>query len=134
MGAVLQHLPRDVARNRQDRLIAGKSLRQFRNGSRPQIVEPLMAEADRRGIPRDSITVVIDVVEAAFQARKARDNADHDRMVSAAIMKMAGNNELDAIVLAQASMTGTVHDDPGVPVLKLGPSAFRAAGEMLAVM
>lgn len=99
-----------------------------------QIVEPLMAEADRRGIPRDSITVVIDVVEAAFQARKAGDTAGHDRIVSEAIMKMAGANELDAIVLAQASMTGTVHDDPGIPVLKLGPSAFKAAGDMLAAM
>ena len=29
-------------------------------------------------------------------------------------------------------MTNTVHDDPGVPVLKLGPSAFKVAGEMLA--
>jgi len=44
---------------------------------------------------------------------------------------MARDHEIDAIVLAQASMSGTVMDDPGVPVLKLGPSAFRAAAEML---
>ena len=38
---------------------------------------------------------------------------------------------MDSIIFAQASMSGTAHEDPGVPVLKLGPSAFRAAGEML---
>ena len=99
-----------------------------------QIVDPMMAEADRRGIPHHDISVVIDVVEAAFQARKAGDTAGHDRIVSEAIMKMARGNQLDVIILAQASMTGTVHDDPGIPVLKLGPSAFKAAGEMLAAM
>jgi Asp/Glu/hydantoin racemase len=99
-----------------------------------QIVEPLMAEADRRGVPRDSITVVIDVVEPAFAARQAGDTATHDRLVSEAILKLAREHTLDAIVLAQASMSATMHDDPGIPVLKLGPSAFRVAGEMLAKM
>jgi Asp/Glu/hydantoin racemase len=97
-----------------------------------QIIEPLMEEASRRGLAPDDVTVVVDVVEAAFKARGAGDTATHDRLVSEAAMAMVKNNDIDVICLAQASMSGTVHDDPGVPVLKLGASAFKAAGEMLA--
>ena len=47
------------------------------------------------------------------------------------MVKLAREHRLDSIIFAQASMSGTKHEDPGIPVLKLGPSAFRAAGEML---
>ena len=96
-----------------------------------QIIEPLMEEAGRRGLGADDLTIVVDVVEAAFQARGAGDTATHDRLVSEAAMAMARDNEVDVICFAQASMSATVPDDPGVPVLMLGESAFRVAGEML---
>ena len=99
-----------------------------------QIIEPLLAEARRRGLERDDLSIAVEVVEAAFQARGRGDTEAHDRLVSAAVLRLAREHELDSIVFAQASMSGTVHDDPLIPVLKLGPSAFRAAGEMLAAV
>jgi Asp/Glu/hydantoin racemase len=96
-----------------------------------QIIEPLLAEAGRRGLGPDDLTIAIEVVEAAFQARGRGDTETHDRLVSEAAMKLARGHEIDSIIFAQASMSGTRYEDPGVPVLKLGPSAFRAAGEML---
>jgi Asp/Glu/hydantoin racemase len=97
-----------------------------------QIIEPLYAEADRRGIDRDTITFAIEVSEEAFAARGRGDTEAHDRLVSAAAAGLAAEHELDAIILAQASMTNTEYEDPGVPVLVLGPSAFEAAARMLA--
>ena len=99
-----------------------------------QIIEPLLAEARRRGLERDDLSIAVEVVEAAFQARGRGDTEAHDRLVSAAVLRLVREHELDSIVFAQASMSGTVHEDPGIPVLKLGPSAFRAAGEMLAAV
>jgi Asp/Glu/hydantoin racemase len=96
-----------------------------------QIIEPLLVEARRRGLGPDDLSVTVEVVEAAFHARGRGDTEAHDRLVSAAVLRLGREHELDSIVFAQASMSGTVHDDPGIPVLKLGPSAFRAAGEML---
>jgi Asp/Glu/hydantoin racemase len=97
-----------------------------------QIIAPLMAEAGRRGLTADDLTIVVEVVEAAFQARGRGDTPEHDRLVSAALAEMAAEHEIDSILFAQASMTNTVFEDPGVPVLTLGASAFEAAGEMLA--
>jgi Asp/Glu/hydantoin racemase len=99
-----------------------------------QIIEPLLAAAAKRGLTREDLTVHIAIVEEAFKARGRGDTAAHDALVSAAVMKLAQEHPVDSIIFAQASMSGTVHDDPGVPVLKLGPSAFRAAGEMLDAM
>jgi Asp/Glu/hydantoin racemase len=96
-----------------------------------QIIEPLLVEAGRRGLGPDDLSIAIEVVEAAFQARGRGDTETHDKLVSEAAAKLAREHELDSIIFAQASMSATVPDDPGVPVLKLGPSAFRAAGEML---
>jgi Asp/Glu/hydantoin racemase len=96
-----------------------------------QIIEPLLAEARRRGLNPDDVAVSMEVEEAAFRARGRGDTEAHDRLVSEAVLKLAGEHELDSIIFAQASMSGAVHADPGIPVLKLGPSAFRAAGEML---
>ncbi len=50
------------------------------------------------------------------------------------MMKLAAENELDCICFAQASMSAAQHDDPGVPVLKLGQSAYEEAGRMLAAL
>jgi Asp/Glu/hydantoin racemase len=99
-----------------------------------QIIEPLLVEAERRGLGPDDLTLVVEVVEGAFAARGRGDTAAHDRLVSEAVARMAGENEIDAILFAQASMSGTAYGDPGVPVLTLGASAFEAAGEMLAGM
>lgn len=99
-----------------------------------QIIAPLVAEAARRGLTRDDLTIVVEVCEAAFVARGKGDTATHDRLVSEVAVKMAWEHPLDAICFAQASMSATVHDDPGIPVLKLGPSAMAEAGRMLAAM
>ncbi len=96
-----------------------------------QIIEPLTVEARRRGLGPEDLTIAVEVVEAAFQARGRGDTEAHDRLVSEAVVKLAREHRLDSIIFAQASMSGTKHEDPGIPVLKLGPSAFRAAGEML---
>lgn len=97
-----------------------------------QIIAPLTGEAERRGLGIGDLEISIEVVEAAFEARAAGDTARHDRLVSEATLRLARENDLDAIIYAQASMSGTAHEDPGVPVLTLGRSAFIAAGEMLA--
>lgn len=97
-----------------------------------QIIAPLMEEAARRGLGEEDLTIVVEVVEEAFAARGRGDTPGHDRLVSAALAKMTAEHEVDSILFAQASMTNTVFDDPGVPVLTLGASAFEAATEMLA--
>jgi len=97
-----------------------------------QIIAPLMEEAERRGFGEDDLTIVVEVVEAAFEARGRGDTGEHDRLVSEALAAMASENDIDSILFAQASMSATVFEDPGVPVLTLGKSAFDAAGEMLA--
>ena len=97
-----------------------------------QIVEPLEAEARRRGMDPGDLDVAVAVVEEAFAARGRGDTGAHDRLVSEAAARLAAEHELDCIVFAQASMTNTRFDDPGVPVLVLGPSAFAAAARMLA--
>ena len=97
-----------------------------------QIIEPLHDEARRRGMDLDDLEITIEVSEDAFAARGRGDTEAHDRLVSEAAARLAAGNELDCIVFAQASMTNTRYEDPGVPVLVLGPSAFKAASEMLA--
>jgi Asp/Glu/hydantoin racemase len=96
-----------------------------------QIIEPLLAEAARRGLAPADLALSVEVVEEAFKARGRGDTAAHDKLVSDAVLKLAQEHPVDSIIFAQASMSGTAHEDPGVPVLKLGPSAFRAAGEMI---
>jgi aspartate/glutamate racemase len=97
-----------------------------------QIIAPLLKEAEGRGLTEDDLTFSIEVAEDAFAARGRGDTAEHDRLVSAATMRL-GEAGVDCVIFAQASMSGTEHDDPGVPVLKLGPSAFAAAAAILGV-
>lgn len=96
-----------------------------------QIIEPLLVAAAARGLTRDDLSITIEVVEEAFRARGRGDTEAHDELVSDAVLRLAQQHPLDSIIFAQASMSGARHEDPGIPVLKLGPSAFRAAGEML---
>jgi len=96
-----------------------------------QIIDPLVEAARRRGLEPGDLAITVEVAEEAFAARGHGDTAEHDRLVSAAVAGLAGDHQLDCILLAQASMSGTRYDDPGVPVLTLGASAFRRAGELL---
>jgi Asp/Glu/hydantoin racemase len=96
------------------------------------IITPLRAAAEDRGMNPDDLQFSVEVANGAFEARMSGDDATHDGLVSEALMKLAKENELDAICFAQASMSAAVHDDPGIPVLKLGQSAFDAAAKMLA--
>ncbi len=92
------------------------------------IIRPLEEEAAARNM---ELEIAVEVAHGAFEARMAGDDATHDGKVSAALMKLAQENELDAVCFAQASMSAAVHEDPGIPVLKLGKSALDRAGEML---
>jgi Asp/Glu/hydantoin racemase len=93
------------------------------------IIAPLEAAAAGRGMELEISTAV---AHGAFEARMSGDDATHDGLVSEALMKLARENELDCICFAQATMSAAVHEDPGIPVLKLGQSAFDRAAEMLA--
>jgi Asp/Glu/hydantoin racemase len=97
-----------------------------------QIIEPLLAAAARRGLGADDLSIAVGVVEEAFAARGRGDTEAHDHLVSEAAARLAAGDDLDCIVFAQASMTNARYQDPGVPVLVLGPSAFAAAAAMLA--
>jgi aspartate/glutamate racemase len=99
-----------------------------------QVIAPLMAEAARRGLRPDDVTVAVAVVEEAFEARGRGDTEAHDAMVSETAARLARENEIDCIMFAQASMSAAKVEDPGVPVPMLGRSAFEAAGRMLAGM
>jgi len=95
------------------------------------IIAPLRTTAATQGIDPDSLTIPVEVAGGALEARVSGDNETHDRLVSTALMKLADEHEVDAICFAQASMSAARHEDPGVPVLKLGASAYAAAAEML---
>jgi hypothetical protein len=98
------------------------------------IITPLEAEARARGMDPADLTIAVAVADGAFEYRVAGDDEAHDRLVSQAVMKLARENELDAICFAQASMSAARHEDPGLPVLKLGASAYEEAGRMLAAL
>ncbi len=93
------------------------------------IIRPLEEAAAGREVELD---ISVEVAHGAFEARMSGDDATHDALVSDALLKLARENELDCICFAQASMSAAVHEDPGIPVLKLGQSAFDRAAEMLA--
>jgi Asp/Glu/hydantoin racemase len=97
-----------------------------------QIIAPLESEARRRGLAPEDITYAVEIVEEAFAARGRGDTEEHDRLVAAATAGLAGSHRLDCIIYAQASMSATDPGETPVPVLRLGPSAFAAAGKMLA--
>jgi Asp/Glu/hydantoin racemase len=98
------------------------------------IIRPLEAEARARGMDPADLTIAVEVADGAYNYRVAGDDETHDRMVSEALMKLVRENDLDAVCFAQASMSAAQHEDPGIPVLKLGQSAYEEAGRMLAAM
>jgi hypothetical protein len=79
----------------------------------------------------DTSDIAVSVADGAFDCRVSGDDETHDRLVSDAVMRLASENELDCICFAQASMSAAEHEDPGLPVLKLGQSAYEEAGRML---
>lgn len=92
------------------------------------IIRPLEEVATSRGA---SLHIDTAVAHGAFEARMAGDDARHDALVSEALMKLARKGDLDVICFAQASMSAARHDEPGIPILKLGKSAFDMAGVLL---
>lgn len=96
-----------------------------------QIIAPLLDAAGRRDLAESDLTFSIEVVEEAFAARGRGDTEEHDRLVAEAVARLADQG-VDCVVFAQASMSGAEVGEPPVPTLRLGPSAFAAAGKMLA--
>jgi Asp/Glu/hydantoin racemase len=80
-----------------------------------------------------SIQVEPCLCDGAFEAVMADDHATHDRIVSEALLGLAGR--VDVVVLAQASMAGLLDRlHPGhlaCPVLSSPESAVRRAREIL---
>lgn len=69
------------------------------------------------------------VVEGAFDILVAGDRKKHDEMVQEALFKLA--KQVDVITFAQISMSLVPHEDPGIPVLKIGKSGFEEAKRLL---
>lgn len=89
-------------------------------------VRLLNQEAARTG---KEIEIVTKVAEGAFDALVAGDVTKHDEMVTKALFELA--REVDTITFAQISMSRVKHDDPGVPIYKIGRSGFMEARRIL---
>lgn len=85
-------------------------------------------EAARQG---KEIETVTRVAEGAFDILCAGDRPKHDEMVAEALYELA--KEVDVITFAQISMSLVPHEDPGVPVFKIGKSGFEEAKRLLGV-
>ena len=83
-------------------------------------------EAARQG---KEIEPVIKVVDGAFDILCAGDRDKHDDLVREALAELA--KEVDVITFAQISMSQVKHDDPGVPLFKIGTSGFDAIKELI---
>jgi aspartate/glutamate racemase len=75
-------------------------------------------------IQNKEIQTVVRVAEGAFDYLVAGNRDLHDEMIRKAIVELA--KEVDLIIFAQISMSRVVHDDPGIPILKIGHSGFEA--------
>jgi Asp/Glu/hydantoin racemase len=78
-------------------------------------------EASRQG---KVIEPIIKVVDGAFDILCSGDRPRHDELVRKALYELA--KEVDVITFAQISMSRVEHDDPGVPLFKIGKSGFDA--------
>jgi len=78
-------------------------------------------EATRQG---KTIEPIIKVVDGAFDILCSGDHVRHDELVREALYELA--KEVDVIAFAQISMSRVQHDDPGVPLFKIGASGFDA--------
>lgn len=83
-------------------------------------------EAARQG---KEIEPVIKVVDGAFDILCAGDRPKHDDLVREALAELA--KEVDVITFAQISMSQVKHDDPGVPLYKIGTSGFEAIKDLM---
>ena len=99
--------------------------------------ELLQETADRLG---KSVNFVGATVEEAFDMLGRGDIAGHNRIIAEAIRETTNRESIDAVVLAQLSMSvfSFSHPDPveefGVPVLSSGQTGFRRVGEVLAAI
>lgn len=75
------------------------------------------------------IVTVTRVVEGAFDILCAGDRAKHDDMIREALMELA--KEVDVITFAQISMSLVEHDDPGIPLFKIGTSGFEEVKHLI---
>lgn len=75
------------------------------------------------------IEPVTRVVEGAFDILCAGDREKHDEMIREALMELA--KEVDVITFAQISMSRVEHDDPGVPLFKIGTSGFEEVSRLI---
>jgi aspartate/glutamate racemase len=89
-------------------------------------VRLLNEEAKRQG---KEIEIVTKVADGAFDALVAGDVEKHDEMVTKALFELA--KEVDTITFAQISMSKLKHDDPGVPIYKIGASGFEEAKRIM---
>lgn len=83
-------------------------------------------EATRQG---KVIEPIIKVVDGAFDILCSGNRARHDELVREALYELA--KEVDVITFAQISMSRVEHDDPGVPLFKIGTSGFDAIKELM---
>ena len=88
----------------------------------------LNQEAELQG---KTIETVTRVAEGAFDVLCAGDRPKHDEMVSEALYQLA--KEVDVITFAQISMSLVKHDDPGIPLFKIGKSGFEEAKKLLGI-
>ena len=76
-----------------------------------------------------NIETVTRVVDGAFDILCAGDRATHDEMIREALMELA--KEVDVITFAQISMSQVKHDDPGIPLFKIGTSGFEEVKHLI---
>lgn len=84
---------------------------------------------EEAALQNKDIKIVTKVAEGAFDALTSGDVKRHDEMVKTALFELA--KEVDTITFAQISMSKLVHDDPGVPIYKIGRSGFEEAKKIM---
>lgn len=89
-------------------------------------VRLLNEEAEKQG---KDIEIVVKVADGAFDALTSGDVEKHDQMVTKALFELA--KEVDTITFAQISMSKLQHEDPGVPIYKIGRSGFEEAKRIM---
>lgn len=86
---------------------------------------------ERAGLVGADPSILDEVVDGAFAAVSSGDRGAHDRLVSAAIERLAA--EADVVVLAQASMASAAeHAAVDVPVLTSIAAGVERLGEVIA--
>jgi len=75
------------------------------------------------------IETVIKVVDGAFDILCEGNREKHDELVREALYELA--KEVDVITFAQISMSRVEHEDPGVPLFKIGTSGFEEVKRLL---